>query len=83
MKTKKINYSPSIGYEGRVTISQMYGKTKLNEWTIKNTGCKPLFRFIAEALCGEFRTDLRPCTIRLFGIRNNISEQDIYNNPTT
>lgn len=51
---------------------------------MKNTGCKPLFRFIAEALRGEFRADLRPCKIRLFGISHaSEHEQDIYNDPAT
>lgn len=70
------NKTPSIGYEGKVTVAVMRGKNKIKEHEIKNAGCKSLFRFIAKTLCGEFATSLRPCKIRLFG-KSVIDNQDI------
>lgn len=70
-----------IGYSGKVSISTYCGKIKTSERTIQNSGCSPLFKFIAKALCGEFAQEMRPCKIRLFTRYN--SAEEVASLPTT
>ncbi len=78
MENKKEN--AYLGYSGKVSISTYCGKIKTSERIIKNSGCSPLFKFIAKALCGEFNQEMRPCKIRLF---KKYGENEVASLPTT
>lgn len=51
MKNIAIN---SLGYAGRVTISQRIGSKKIKIAELHNAGANPLFNFLADCLIGDF-----------------------------
>lgn len=68
----------NIGYQGKVTVSIKRGKTILAKKTYKNQGCYSMFKFIANALAGNFVSNNRPCKIRLFTSTTGTTEADKY-----
>ena len=65
-----------IGYEGNVKICIKAGKKTLLSKTIHNNGTTNLFRFLANCLKGDFRSDMLPCRIRLFNRSYTNNEDD-------
>jgi hypothetical protein len=56
-----------IGYSGEVRIAVKRGKTTLSERTVHNSGRVRLFKFLANALAGDYNKSLSPRMVRLFG----------------
>ena len=55
-----------IGYSGEVRIAVRRGKTTLSERTVHNSGRVRLFKFLANALAGDYNKSLSPRMVRLF-----------------
>lgn len=49
-EVKEKTADSGIRYEGRLTIEKVRGDKVVKKTTIKNTGCEPLFRFLANCL---------------------------------
>jgi hypothetical protein len=74
MITKPLNIKQSIpiegiqdiGYQGKVNIKVVKGKTVLKNITYHNSGTPSLFRFLCSCLAGSYSEALRPCKIKFF-----------------
>lgn len=64
-KSKEIT-SNSISYKGLVKIEYMHGSNCIKSYTVHNDGTAELFRFIANALAGNFNKSMRPQFIHTF-----------------
>lgn len=58
--------SGGIGYSGEVRIAVKHGKTTLSERIVHNSGRVRLFKFLANALAGDYNKSLSPRMVRLF-----------------
>ena len=68
---KNTNNTTNIGYFGEVTVQLKNGKKTISKYTYHNNGKNPLFKFIAEALAGNFNVENRPCKLKLFSKTTN------------
>lgn len=66
----KKSETTNIGYQGKVTVSILRGNKVISRTKNHNTGHTKLFLFLCKALQGDFDTNLRPCRIALFTIKD-------------
>ena len=65
------NINTNVSYSGKVTLKIKRGNKVLTSKTFHNSGTNKLFKFIADALAGNFNVDLRPTQIKLFGLQSD------------
>lgn len=63
----------SLKYTGQVKIKKLYKNEVIKESRWFNTGKEPLFKFIANCICGNFDSNETPMYIRLFNTDENIT----------
>lgn len=66
--SKEVNAKQGLGinYEGVITVSLKSGNRTINKKHYHNRGHIGLFKFICEALAGNFNKDIRPSRIRCY-----------------
>lgn len=67
-----------IGYAGTINAKIKRGDTIISEKQYHNQGRFTLFKFICDALAGNFNASLRPCKIKLFNESHPASPEIYY-----
>lgn len=60
----------ALGYQGKLCIKIMSGNKVISTEYLKNKGDSTLFKFLCQALAGNFYTHMRPCKIKLYDFQN-------------
>lgn len=70
----------ALGYQGKVCIKIMSGNKIISTKHLKNKGDITLFKFLCQALAGQFQPQMRPCKIKLYDFQNTeIVTPDTFN----
>lgn len=68
-----------VSYSGQVKLSVQKGNKTLSTKTYHNAGTSKLFKFICEALAGNFRRGMLPSKIALFDAESS----EVFNDEST